>query len=325
MLPLDTFVPYAVPIPVLNADASVRDRVTMTFDLEPPRSEQFVALQQMVQRKLGRCLIRLQQYERLSKALVAEHDVAGPARRVIDIRTARMETLSKKTLGHVVGELTEKVLTPDSIASDHENDDTPLDTNNIIIRTKFRIELSTERHEETVTALRAFVDLRNELVHHFLERHDIWSESGCISAEAYLDACYEQVDERYLELQTWTKGILEAREYLASQMQTPEFKDFLFHGILPGGAGVEWAFSTIVRLLREAETGLAQNGWTSLNEAIALIGKTHPEHKPRRYGCSSWRQVLHASHQFQMRKEQDGPGLPTRVWYRSDDNYRSRN
>lgn len=293
----------------------------MTFDLEPPRSEQLVALQHVVQRKLGRCLMRLQQYERLLKALVAEHDVAGPARRAIDIRTARMETLSKKTLGHVVGELTENVLTPDSIASDEEGDnDSSLGVNDIFIRIRFRIELSAERHGESVTALRALVGLRNELVHHFLEKHEIWSESGCISAEAYLDACYEQVDERYLELQTWAKGILEAHEYMASHMQTPEFKDFFFHGILPGGAGVEWASSTIVRLLREAETGLAKNGWTSLDEAIALIRKTHPEHAPRRYGCSSWRQVLHESQQFQVRKEQVGPRLHTRVWYRSDGN-----
>lgn len=93
--------------------ARIRDRVTMTFDLEPQRSEQFVALQHLVQRKLGRCLIRLQQYERLLKALVAEHDVSGPAHQLIDIRDSRMEALSKKTLGHVVGAVTENLLTPD--------------------------------------------------------------------------------------------------------------------------------------------------------------------------------------------------------------------
>ena len=35
-------------------------------------------LQREVQRLLGRCLLRLQQYERLLKALVAHHELAGP-------------------------------------------------------------------------------------------------------------------------------------------------------------------------------------------------------------------------------------------------------
>ena len=264
--------PFAPPLPAYAT------RVTMTFDLEPPRSEQFVALQHLVQRKLGRCLIRLQQYERLLKALVAEHDVSGPPRHLIEIRDARMEALSKKTLGHVMGELTANLLTPDSIASDEGGgNDHSADINAIVFRSKFSIELSAERHEETVTALRALVDLRNELVHHFLEKHDIWSESGCISAHAYLDACYEQVDERYMELHAWAKDSVEAPEYMANFMQTPEFKEFLCHGILPGGAGVEWACSTIVRLLREAETGLARDGWTSLDEAIV---KRHADLTP---------------------------------------------
>ena len=35
-------------------------------------------LQREVQRLLGRCLLRLQQYERLLKALVAHHDACRP-------------------------------------------------------------------------------------------------------------------------------------------------------------------------------------------------------------------------------------------------------
>lgn len=36
-------------------------------------------LQREVQRLLGRCMLRLQQYERLLKAIVAHHELAGPA------------------------------------------------------------------------------------------------------------------------------------------------------------------------------------------------------------------------------------------------------
>ncbi|NMF96452.1 OST-HTH/LOTUS domain-containing protein [Aromatoleum toluolicum] len=227
---------------------------------------------------------------------------------------------SKKTLGQVMGELTENVLMPNSPAADEVGeDDDPGDFDEIRFRTRFNIEVPVEHHEDTLVALRALVDLRNELVHHFLEKHDIWTESGCVEAQAYLDACYEQVDERYMELHAWAKSSVEAREYMASLMQTPEFMDFILHGILPAGAGVEWECSTIVKLLRKAETALAQDNWTSLSDAIASIQKEHPEHTPRRYGCSSWRQVLHESRQFLVRKERTDPNRSTKIWYRSED------
>lgn len=296
---------------------SERDNTNVNFDLEPPRSEQFIALQHVVQRKLGRCLIRLQQYERLLKALVADHEISGPARGLLDIQAARMEALSKKTLGHVVGVLTESVLTRQSTSSGTVADDeTPSDVSEIQFRARFNIALPEERHQKTLAGLQALVDVRNELVHHFLEKHDIWTESGCVEAQAYLDACFEQVDERYMELHAWAKSSVESRKYMASLMQTTEFRDFLLHGIRPGGAGVEWGWSTIVELLREAETALAQDGWTPLNDAIAYIRNAHPEHTPRRYGCSSWRQVLHESRQFLVRKERANSSLPTKIWYR---------
>ncbi|MCC4118368.1 OST-HTH/LOTUS domain-containing protein [Aromatoleum toluclasticum] len=289
----------------------------MQSDIESAPSEKFISFQRDVQRKLGRCLLRLQQYEMLGKALVAEMDFGGPARQLMNIRAERAESLSKKTLGHVVGLLTDTFISTDSPESDTSTDfNEPSDITEPRIRTRFNFEIPAERLEKTRADLRALVDLRNDLVHHFLERQDVWTESGCVGALVYLDDCYAQIDERYLELHAWAKSTQEAREYMASFMQTPEFMDFLLHGILPGGAGVEWEMSTMVKLLRKAEAAFAQNGWTSLNDAIAHIQDTNPEHTPKRYGCSSWRQVLHDSKLFLIRKEQGGTGLPTKIWYR---------
>jgi hypothetical protein len=58
-----------------------------------------------VQRLLGRCLLRLQQYERLMKAIVANHDLSGPAHKLESIRAARIDDASRKTLGNLVGQL----------------------------------------------------------------------------------------------------------------------------------------------------------------------------------------------------------------------------
>jgi hypothetical protein len=44
----------------------------------PSTDEALQPLQREVQRLLGRCLLRLQQYERLMKAIVAHHDISGP-------------------------------------------------------------------------------------------------------------------------------------------------------------------------------------------------------------------------------------------------------
>jgi hypothetical protein len=45
-----------------------------------------------VQRLLGRCLLRLQQYERLMKAIVAYHNLSGPAH-ALEKRSARRASM----------------------------------------------------------------------------------------------------------------------------------------------------------------------------------------------------------------------------------------
>ena len=49
----------------------------MTGLLIPPIDEELQTLQREVQRMLGRCLLRLQQYEQLMKAIVAHHEISA--------------------------------------------------------------------------------------------------------------------------------------------------------------------------------------------------------------------------------------------------------
>ena len=48
----------------------------MTFSEAGPWGEELKTRQHEVQRLLGRCLLRLQQYEKLVKAIVAHHQVS---------------------------------------------------------------------------------------------------------------------------------------------------------------------------------------------------------------------------------------------------------
>ena len=53
--------------------------------------QELQAQQRDVQRLLGRCLLRLQQYERLMKAIVAHHDLSGIAHALENIREMSQE------------------------------------------------------------------------------------------------------------------------------------------------------------------------------------------------------------------------------------------
>ncbi|HQS59159.1 MAG TPA: OST-HTH/LOTUS domain-containing protein [Gallionellaceae bacterium] len=272
-----------------------------------------------VQRKFGRNLLLLQQYEQLLKNLFAESNIAGASSDDILIKKAqRHESVSKKSLGQVIGDLIGSYITP--ISNRHiseENDELQSDLTQTSIRITYRMEFTEENFKLTKQKLADLVDLRNELVHHFLEKHDIMTSSGCQTAESYLDECFKNINYHYQELLQWIKHSDDSRAYMAALMLTPEFRDYFIHGIKPDKAGVIWELSTIVNLLRDAESALATEGWTSLHRAIAYIGKLESKQTPKRYGCSSWRQVLHESKQFEVRKEQAALGLTNETWYRS--------
>lgn len=275
-------------------------------------------LQREVQRKFGRAVLILQQYERLVKSLVAEKDLAGPITELQRIKENQLKAVSKKTLGQVVGDLTGKLMTPalsDEVSGNSEHHQ--VEPSLPWIRISFRMEMQEEHFKETERKMADLVDLRNELVHHFLESHDMWSVPGCQNALGYLEECNKQVDAHYEELRNWAKHLIEAREHSASVFRSPEFQDFVIHDIYPGGAGVHWSSCTIVNLLRDAEDALAKDGWTFLQDAIEFARAVEPKHIPSRYGCSSWRQVLHESGQFDLRREQGQPGEATLTWFRS--------
>ncbi|KPX94165.1 hypothetical protein VT47_24765 [Pseudomonas syringae pv. syringae] len=282
-------------------------------EIIPLSSNPLPELQRTVQRKLGRCMLQLQQYERLLKAMVAHSELSGPPERLQAICEEKVACALKKTLGTLVGMLTESYLKLPDLADEPEQAE-PSDQ--IWISFRCQMELPEEHYAETKAAFKELVDLRNDLVHHFLQRFDFWGVDGCVAAEAYLDECYETIDGHYLTLRDWAKSMDEARQLMVSFMQTQEYRDFVSNGIGPDGT-VHWVSSGITNCLREAETKLAQAGWTPLFEAIHWIAKTYPEQTPKRYGCGSWRHVIHASQQFEIRKQSQAVTGPTVVWYRS--------
>lgn len=273
-------------------------------------STRLAVLQRAAQLKLGGCLLRLQQYEQLLKAMVANTDLAGEPAQLQALRDARVASVHKTTLGGLVSLFTGDYLCAEdeSAPAQETNDKPPGDR--LWFSFQQRMEMSAERLEAITTELKELVDLRNELVHHLLERFDLGQRDRCEAAVAYLDASRATIDRHYQTLRAWAEQMDNVRALAASFMQSDTFNDFLIDGIAPDGQ-VHWPISGIVSSLRDAEQALAPSGsqarWTELTAAIAWIAKQHPDQTPTRYGCSSWRQVLHESREFEVMKKKPAP------------------
>ena len=180
---------------------------------------------------------------------------------------------------------------------------------------QFRTEMAPERRAEVKAAIDDLVMMRNELVHHLMERFDVLTYQGCVAAVEHLNQCYERIDRHYEELRQWAESMDEARSHAASFAQSDVFLDMVVNGIAPDGA-FDWPHTGIVRVLREAAKVRATEGWARLTDATAWMAEHHPEQVPQKYGCRSWPQVLSESKTFRLeyRRADDGQRV---AWYRA--------
>lgn len=122
-------------------------------------------------------------------------------------------------MGTLVGMLTESFLTPPP--PNEEDSQTEADVGDQIwLRHRFQLEMTAEHYEAMKADLKELVDLRNKLVHHFIECFDLWSESGCQAADGFLEESYETINRHCLNLQCWAKTMIEERAKMASFIQS---------------------------------------------------------------------------------------------------------
>lgn len=269
----------------------------------------YAALQREVQRKLGRCLIRIQQYELLLKEMVAKREVSAKlGQRFLPPSEPSSST---KTMGQLVGELTDKYFQPtllESVQTQLEEssagDEHPAGWASV----RMSVSMPPDAHAKLSEELQELVDLRNDLVHHFVEGQDLVSEEGCIAAEMYLQDCYAEIDRHLISLRGWAASSNEAMSSMAAFMASREYKEFLTAELSPSISQREAALPGLVELLRRAEAEVAKDGWTSLNTAIAFIKRVAPDETPRKHTFGSWRQVLHDASVFDVRRQPTVPG-----------------
>jgi hypothetical protein len=186
-----------------------------------------------------------------------------------------------------------------------------------VFRTRFALEMPAEELEQTKDRLDSFKRLRNRIVHHFLEDQDLLTQTGCKRAIAVLEEGLATAQSSYEEIHQWAKTAMEAHQHFAAFVQSAHFDDFL-HGILPDGT-VDWPNCTAVSLLRRQEETTAPGEMTRLDTALKAIRASHPEQRPRKYFCQSWRDLLKRSGQFHIRREKGTGDQQGTTWYRSLD------
>lgn len=154
--------------------------------------------------------------------------------------------------------------------------------------------------------LKELVELRNKLLHHFIDQHDLRNLGGCRDANDALLADYRRIDEHFEQLRGLAENFGQMWRPMAEFFQSDVFLDWVANGINPDGT-VDWSAAVIVKLLRNAAGNLTVAGWTPLASAERWITERLPEQLPGKYGCSSWRQVVHESRQFDPRyRDVDG-------------------
>ena len=283
----------------------------MTGLATQPLEEELQTLQRDVQRMLGRCLLRLQQYEKLMKAIVAHHEISASGSPLESNQAERIADAASKTLGTLVGTLLGAYVTTDEV-EDASEPDAPDDI--ISFKVRMSLRMSVDDYDRTQNDLKELVLLRNNLVHHFIDQHDLWSLDGCSDAHDSLVSAYSRIDQHFEQLRGWAEHMDQARRLAAEFAQSDAFRDLVINGIAPDGS-VDWPAAGIVRVLREADAELAIEGWTPVASAGRWIAERYPDQLPAKYGCSSWRQVVHESRLFELRyREMNGQRA---AWYRA--------
>ncbi len=273
-----------------------------------------------ISRKIGRCILRLQQYEILLKAMLSSKDLYVFGDTGESNHEERKNEVATKTLGQLVGELTGSyLLGKDESGEGQDHDDGQLDLARPSFRMRLSMELEDERYQSVEAGLKQLVKIRNELVHHFLERFNLNDESSLTNANVYLDEAYQEIDERFLELHSWAESIDGIRLQAKTLFESDDFKHFISYGVCPGRP-VDWPNTPIISFLFQAEDSYRLDGWTNLEDAISFVRKKRPDLGPKKYGCSSWRHVLHESRMFDIAKRLNADTGIKQVWYRSKSN-----
>lgn len=245
------------------------------------------ALSEEVYLLFARCVLRLQALELRSKAMVARSRLSGPVSGIEDAMARREAETRRMTLWPLMGEMVGSVVVP---AGQGEAEEAPRPKDDpAYFGIWMRVEVPAEDFARIEAELRDLVVLRNGLVHHFLEQHDLRSEAGCLAARAFLTEALARITRVSAEVREWAEHHERLGQAFGEMIADPEVRKAIF------------GTRRMLQALQEAAGALAPGGWAKVAAAVEWIAQHYPEESPERYGCKSWRQVIRETGRFDLR------------------------
>ncbi|WP_226597966.1 OST-HTH/LOTUS domain-containing protein [Marinobacter nauticus] len=276
--------------------------------------EQQVELQRQITALIGKCILKLQRYELGLKRFLATSEIRVTGSPPSSNLEQQRQRYSGMTLGQLVKEFTGNYVMP--INSNGSLDSEQSETcTSVEIQFRFSVELGNDGYDSFVESLSSLVNLRNEIVHHFLSNHTFETHDGCIAAIDHLTRSLELIDHHTEKLNSFFQGRAQIGREIGKIIESGSLQHHIAFGFLPGEP-IDWPQTNVVALLRLAEQQFQNNGWTELQTAIGWINLKAPELTPKAHGCSSWRHLLHASMLFEINKKRH-TGSVTKTLYRS--------
>lgn len=263
-----------------------------------------------VLKKIGRNMMLFQELEYLLKHIILNGNISVNAGD-FDSRTKQIATVSKQTMGQLVGQYIQ-----DSYEDSGSEDDEIDGKNETLISFKFRIQRDSAYYETKKEALASLVSERNELVHHLLPQF----KPGCLISRQEiaekLDLQSDKVRLELRELRDIAKHLDEAKKQLVDFLVSDDGKKYFEFEFL--------RTSRLVTLLQEiTEQVQREDGWTLLNTAGQLIRMHAPEEialLKSNYGYPTLKSLILACEMFEVLEEETPKG-GTRVLYRSKSNF----
>jgi hypothetical protein len=272
--------------------------------------------QQDVDRWLGRCVIRLQRYEYLLKALLASMDVEGEPQALDDALTQRQLDLHLDTLGTIVKQFTNNHLTTHSKAAVPAKKRVSPRGADGWVGVSFRVAMTPAQQAQRHQDLKGLVAMRNDLMHHLVEMFDLTRSDGCHRALSHLQECYEKISVEFKFLNELADHVEKARLAARMALESPSFEAALLHGLRSEGTSCLHD-CIITECLRDADDACRIDGWTALDDAIVFVGKHYVDEFPSKYGCKTWRQILKRAACFDIRITPGGESNAGKAWYRT--------
>lgn len=256
-------------------------------------------------RRIGRNLLLFQHIEHLLKQLMTSARLEGTVHSMQANFDERRARIHKQTLGQLAGQFVDDVL------ADAGEREAPENVDEAWFSFSFTIQTDSAFVEQHAAEMKAVVDARNDLIHHFLPRWSPASEVSTRAALAYLDEQRAQALPMRDRLQGFANSLQEAAKAHAEFVSSPEGAHQL---------ELQWLrHSRLVLMLGELAAKTDRpDGWMVLATAGNIIQKLEPQELTdlgKRFGHRTLKHLLLATELFDV-EEEPTPKGGTRTIYR---------